>query len=725
MPFAHDMGRGGDGIGDDDDWGGPSGTTPADKLHFTNLVLENDDDIMVEARALLEDWTSNPHPPRAMDDASSPIKIASGLSDYQSLEEKMEAAQERESLKALLGLPHTDTFMSSSSKSKHPSVFPPPPPSSSSSLSRIGNINKTQDRHLLAQTRREMSHRSKSQHLERQLEQKQQRMIISLQARREQVQISGAGGTRHEPSRKLDVAIRAARLALAQDAVTVMASPRTSGVGSHRIGQSKSTKQMQDQVINDAYRQLTQNPTSNVLPASHLIWKNNVPVKIDHKVLDPPFNKQALSEDEGDGEQDLSEHDGERDERRTLQMIKVEEMANVKRLKNLKKPFSGWRALIIKTEGVVERFQVISTWRDQSRVFAKWLSRTRRAISHRETLALAAEHQRQQEALVRAIRYARGMALSKAFMGWTRWVRGEKEARRVKEMHEERKRRMEEALKRREEAAAAAEMERFERESVKAAAVQINAQGPAPCQVTQPMPASETSTVTSPLAPPAPNKPDSPPTTNEVTDITHPAPIPAGATTTSHELHEPTSKCGPSQSKPRRPIRTQRDMELIHQMEQRDAGRRNRRLALEQKKQERLEAIEAKKCAAVQAQLEAEEAAKNLLLAQKRAAAEALAAKQAHQKRVKQIVEGQCGRRHLRLVLKVFRTWIDSVRVMEVQADEWRLRKMWLGWKHVFDMRRSDREEQADRIWRNKSLATSLRDWKAVSITPNRPLEVS
>ncbi|KNC99598.1 uncharacterized protein SPPG_09237 [Spizellomyces punctatus DAOM BR117] len=641
--------------------------------------MENEDDVMIEARALLTQWVSNPAPPEPSDDASNRIKLNLNLGAFMSLEEKLCGASDRKAVREVVEevVGYGDIRGSALYSRTH-----------QGSISPYSRHSETQTRHALARERREQHHKHRIQALERQIESKQQKLLSSL--RQKHVERARPKHSKIDQW-KMDIALRAARAALDED----MGRKRSDKPYGPR---NEDFERARELVVDEEYAKMR---TTADVPTISDVETGKVKVeKTDLNDSEAQLKTESQKEDE--------KRRNEIIERKLAQSrARADELFSVRRLKALKVHFSSWCALVTTYRKQVQQFQVITTWRHLNRSFATWRKLKQSCIAKREAQALQEALQKSHENQLKAVRFQRSTILSKVVLAWLGWTRLQREAKRLRRQHEERAKRMKEAL------------ERLERRQRVEAEIEERRVG----KVLERLDAStsgeslsndDSKDMNAIIDGEDVNK--GPATNVEEPKAPTPAPTEENKVACASTLNDSPKQStirrkAPSPQKPRR-IRTAQDQKWIAEMEKRDAERRDRRQQLEQRRKERQEALEAKKAAEAEAKALQEAEERRILIESRKAAEKALAEQLAEQRRVNALACTFSRKRLLRKGLKCLKTFVGAVRRNEEASLGFWVRCLFKGWIQRFRERWEEREIMASKLWDQRAVKSGWDRWK-------------
>ncbi|TPX65959.1 hypothetical protein SpCBS45565_g04826 [Spizellomyces sp. 'palustris'] len=651
----------------------------AEALQFSNLVMENEDDVMIEARALLTQWVSNPALPEPSDDASNCIKLNLNLGAFMSLEEKLCGASDRKAVREVV------EEVVGCGNTKGSALYAR---THQSSISPYSRHSETQNRHALARERREQHHKHRLQALERQIESKQQKLLSSL--RQKHVE-----RVRPKPSKidqwKMDIALRAARAALDED----MGRERSDKPYGSR---NEDFERARDRVVDEEYARMR--TTADVLTIADV---ETGAVEVENTELN-------------DNEAQLKTESQKEDEKRRNEVIerrlaesraRAEELFSVRRLKALKVHFSSWCALVTTYRKQVQQFQVITTWRQLNRSFATWRKRRQSCIAKREAQALQEALQKSHENQLKAVRFQRSTILSKVVLGWLGWTRLQREAKRLRRQHEERAKRMKEVLERLE------RRQRVEAE-IEERRVDKVLEGLDASASGEILSHDESKDVSATMDGEDMNKGST--ASMEEPEAPNPAPTEENKGVCAAALNDLPKELtvrhkAPSPKKPRS-IRTARDQKWIAEMEKRDAERRDRRQQLEQRRKERQEALEAKKAAEAEAKALQEAEERRILIESRKAAEKALAEQLAQQRQLNALACTFSRKRLLRTGLKCMKAFVGAVRRNEEASLGFWVHCLYKVWIRRLRERWEEREMMASKQWARRAVKSGWDRWK-------------
>ncbi|KAI8995063.1 hypothetical protein BC832DRAFT_596186 [Gaertneriomyces semiglobifer] len=623
-------------------------------LQFENIVLQNTDNTIIEARALLNQWIVDSPLDGTADDMSKQIisDIRHSESDpangYHSLREAVE-----------------DAFAGGRGKACQ------------SSLPRYDT------RHEKVKQRRELMHQHQVRELEERLSQKRERRATALQ---HTMAVHNAVTKRYERQR---LNREAAILAAAAKAKERMFAQRSAKL-------QTQPKQIMDE----------QNGESSE-PDGHRFLDGGT-AGVNDDLSEEPSEEAVTTNTSNPLDQQRSETEASKCKALTAAREKAENMWNIKKLQALRRLWTAWLGHATAGKSARERFQLLRYWRLKNRVWRTWRTAQRRREHDRELQEAEARLRMEQAANIKALRHWRACLLSKSFLAWTCFVRKEAEDRALRRKHEERARRMQEFL---------AQVATLQLEE-EAQPIPSRAPPPEDAiknkstekVVDDEMPAvaAPTSEAVSPRV--RDNDLDDLKALNRKgasggnTRHSDRPPVLNGGTR------------GTTSTTRNKPLRTPQDEKLIRQMEQREAERKERRRLLEERKRRREQEIQERREREAREKEEAEERErKRLVEARKeleRAVAAAEEAKRRRREQVRQLADAFVKKRLQQLIL--FR-WMESVQQQKAcrrKADCQRAKSVFHIWLRHTATKLEKQNTEAS-MWRTQRMLRGSWDvWK-------------
>ncbi|KAJ3178733.1 hypothetical protein HK101_010105 [Irineochytrium annulatum] len=305
-----------------------------------------------------------------------------------------------------------------------------------------------------------------------------------------------------------------------------------------------------------------------------------------------------------------------KERKRAIVIAKVNELYTIKSLKRIRAYFTAWQTLVHSERQKLTSFRVVSNWRALNRGWIRWVIKRKQHEGRRHAEQVAHAIKKDNEHLLRAARYHRATTLSKCVVAWSAWAKLQRDTRLIRRQHEDRAKKMREFLE---------TIERVAERKENELAARVDAIGKEVGEVVEGESKGngKKATFKDVLEGVVPEEVDvaavsAAPAAEGPTSIAPAVFVPVSRGTDSETGIQPKKVTIKEPSKPsRKPIRSSRDQELIHQMEKRNAERLERKTALEQKRKEKQEAIEAEKIEQERLKAEAEVAERRRYLEQK------------------------------------------------------------------------------------------------------------
>ncbi|KAJ3179465.1 hypothetical protein HDU85_004875 [Gaertneriomyces sp. JEL0708] len=532
------------------------GRIPSPKLHttwnatealqFENMVLQNTDNTIIEARALLNQWIVDSPLDGTADDMSQ--KIISDIrhsgcdpdDNYHSLREAVEDAFPGGCGKVPVTCQLT-MFIAQLTVSEQACQSSSP---------------RYDTRHEKVKQRRELMHQHQVRELEERLSQKRERRAIALQ---HTMAVHNAVTKRYERQR---INREAAILAAAAKAKERMFAQRSVKLQTQPI-----------QIMDEQNGETSE-------PDGHCSLDSGT-AGVNDDLSEEPCEEVVTTNTSHLLDRQRSEAEASKCKALMAAREKAENLWNMKKLQALRVRIKLQELSCVNTLNCVN-CRVVTLLAAEKSFLACLAYRTKTELQEAE-----ARLRMEQAANIKALRHWRACLLSKSFLAWTCFVRKEAEDRAVRRKHEERARRMREflaqvtTLQLEEEAHSIPSRAPPPEDAIKNVSTEKEADGEMPAV------AATASDAVSPRV-----------GGNDLGDETAPNRNGVSGGNTKRSDRPPILNVGTREntSAPRsKPLRTPQDEKLIRQMEQREAERKERRRLLEERKRRRESEIQVRK----------------------------------------------------------------------------------------------------------------------------------
>ncbi|KAJ3279647.1 hypothetical protein HK104_001270 [Borealophlyctis nickersoniae] len=360
----------------------------AEALQFENIVMENKDDAMVEARTLLRQWVDNAEAKgvSSANDASHRIRADLGLESHLEPEETASRAASTRHIKDLLSDVVGRGGVGLSTIKDVPTRDP-----------RVA----MEARQKLVRERRELLEKERRKELEKRLKDKQQRLATDrhkTEDERDRLQ-------RETMEKwKIDVAISSARTEVVNE-----------------LEQKKAAALEKRNQALSALR--------------------SAAAQEEPKPQPPPPNEEN---------QPQSTESAETAARMQACTAKADEMCKLRTLRFMKRHMTEWKKLAMHTRQQLQSFQVLNlcmlpfdkpsanptlphpkqvihAWRALNMSWISWQRNWQKRVAKRHAEQVALALKQDQEKYLKAIRFHRATTVSKVFLAWMGWTRVEGE----------------------------------------------------------------------------------------------------------------------------------------------------------------------------------------------------------------------------------------------------------------------------------------------------------
>ncbi|KAI8823527.1 uncharacterized protein EV422DRAFT_618381 [Fimicolochytrium jonesii] len=681
-----------------------------ESLALENMVMENTNDVMVEARALLEHWVTSA---ASVDsrlsvnaDASASIrgKITYGgdggvtyddaAARAANLEQQLCAATEGRQVRAIVQEAVRDGCVKSIGVSPQSHKHPDDPRAA------------LQERQDLVRERREKQRQQKVLEVERKLADKQSKMLHRMQTKGiERLRNKDIAPIPPAPKEKcerwkMEIAVRAARVAL-EETLGEKLRPKSRARRRDEEGMEKMSLALVDDLLanDDA---ATRAPNASTANTSRTHPARSRKENGDHTLIHQKHSAHNIPNEVENSEEKKRQE--MKQKRLEYGRWRADELYSLKRLKMLKTFLAAWCQLVVDHQRSFQQCQIVRRWRLLNGMWQAWKAARRARVHKRAAEEFARQLKHAQETATMAANFHASRQKSKAFLAWAAWARMEKEARTLRRQHEERAKQMKELLlkvEKRRKLEAEVEQKRVETvvadlKSMAEGAGRNEARVVADGAAEMGTPVVDEAVQTEAAL----NSASDRPVEDDAASITE--------TGHAHTVAKPRPIAKPA-LKPRLPIRSVKDQQMIDAMEARHATRRLKREQLALAREAHAAEQAAARAAAEAETLRQAEAEKERARAERKALEEAAAARKAQIEAVNDMIRRF---RERWCVRGVWRAWV-GLREEGVRCADGMWQKRWVKrWRERWEARVKERWERACKLHRGRCVADMWRRWK-------------